>query len=133
MINRIIEYSLKNRSIVILAVLILSGISYKFFRELPVDVYPDLNAPIVNVITENHGMAPDDIETLITFPLESSFNSLPHVKRVRSNSALGMSKISIEFEYGTNIYFARQLVSEKLQLVAPLLPEDTESPFIGPI
>ena len=133
MINKIIEYSLKNRSIVILSVLILSGISYKYFRELPVDVYPDLNAPIVNVITENHGMAPDDIETLITFPLESSFNSLPHVKRVRSNSALGMSKISIEFEYGTNIYFARQLVSEKLQLVAPLLPEDTEAPFIGPI
>lgn len=109
------------------------GVGYKYFRELPVDVYPDLNAPIVNVMTEHHGMAPEDIETLITFPLESSFNSLPYVNRVRSNSALGLSKISIEFEYGTNIYFARQLVSEKLQLVAPSLPEGTDPPFIGPI
>jgi len=133
MIHRIIEYSLKNRIIVILAVLVIMGAGYKYFRELPVDVYPDLNAPIVNVITENHGMAPEDIETLLTFPLESSFNSLPYVNRVRSNSALGISKISIEFEYGTDIYFARQLVSEKLQLVAPSLPEGTEPPFIGPI
>jgi len=133
MINKIIEYSIKHREIVILSVIILIAAGYKFFRDLPVDVYPDLNAPVVNVVTENHGMPPEDIEMLITFPLESSFNSLPYIKRVRSTSSLGISIINIEFEYGTDIYFARQLVSEKLQLIAPLLPEETEPPFIGPI
>ena len=133
MINNIIEYSLKNRIVIIIAVLILIGLGYKYFLELPVDVYPDLNAPVVTVVTENHGMAPEDIETLITFPIESSLNSLPYVNRIRSNSALGISIIHAEFEYGTDIYFARQLVSEKLQLITPLLPEDTVPPFIGPI
>lgn len=97
------------------------------------DVYPDLNAPIVVVMTESHGMAPEDIETLITFPMETSFNSLPYVKRVRSSSTLGLSKINIEFEYGTDIYFARQLVTEKLQMITPILPDGIEPPFIGPI
>ncbi|MBN1293639.1 MAG: efflux RND transporter permease subunit [Candidatus Latescibacteria bacterium] len=133
MIHRIIEASIKNKAVVIIAVLIIIGLGIKYFSELPVDVYPDLNAPIVNVVTENHGMAPEDVETLITFPLESSFNSLPSVKRVRSNSALGISLINIEFEYGADIYFARQLVSEKLQLITPLLPEGSEPPVIGPI
>jgi len=133
MINKIIEYSLNNRTIIILAALILIVVGTKFFTELPVDVYPDLNAPVVNVITESPGMAPEDIETLITFPMESAFNSLPYVKRVRSNSTLGLSKITIEFEYGTDIYFARQLVNEKLQMITPTLPDGIEPPFIGPI
>jgi heavy metal efflux system protein len=133
MINKLIEYSVKNRIVIIMVALILIGIGIKFFVELPVDVYPDLNAPIVNVMTESHGMAPEDVETLITFPMETSFNSLPYVKRVRSNSTLGFSKITIEFEYGTDIYFARQLVTEKLQMISPLLPKEIEPPFIGPI
>jgi len=133
MINKIIEYSVKNRIVIIISAVILLGIGYKIYIELPVDVYPDLNAPIVTVVTENRGMSPEDIETLITFPLESSFNSLPYVKRVRSNSALGISIIKIEFEYETNIYFARQLVSEKLQMINSILPENTKVPFIGPI
>ena len=133
MINKIIEYSLKNKIVVLMGALILIGLGYKFFSELPVDVYPDLNAPIVVVMTESHGMAPEDIETLITFPMETSFNSLPYVKRVRSSSTLGLSKINIEFEYGTDIYFARQLVTEKLQMITPILPDGIEPPFIGPI
>ena len=133
MINKLIEYSLKNRTTIIILIIILIALGYKFFLELPVDVYPEMNAPIVNIVTENHGMAPEDIETLITFPIESSINSLPYIKRVRSNSALGISLINLEFEYGTDIYFARQLVSEKLQLISPLLPEGTIPPFIGPI
>ena len=133
MINAIIEYSVKNRAVVIIAALIFAGIGYSYLRELPVDVYPDLNAPVVNVVTENPGMAPGDIETLITFPLESSLNSLPYVTRVRSNSALGISIINIEFRYGTDIYFARQLVSEKLQLIGPTLPSGTIPPFMGPV
>jgi len=133
MIHRIIEYTLKNRMLVVIAVLLMIGFGIKSFMELPVDVYPDLNAPVVVVMTESHGMAPEDVETLITFPLETSFNSLPYVKRVRSNSALGFSKVNIEFEWGTDIYFARQLVTEKLQMIAPTLPDNIEPPFIGPI
>ncbi len=133
MINKIIEFSIKNKIIVFIVALILIGLGVGYYLQLPVDVYPDLNAPVVKVVAENHGMAPEDMETLITFPLESSLNSLPYVKRVRSNSALGISIINIEFEYGTDIYFARQLVSEKLQLIAPTLPEGTAPPFIGPI
>ena len=133
MIHRLIEFALKNRMIIIIAILILVGLGIKMVSELPVDVYPDLNAPVVNVMTESHGMAPEDIETLITFPLESAFNSLPYVTRVRSNSTLGLSKITVEFEYGTDIYFARQLVTEKLQMISPTLPDEIEPPFIGPI
>ncbi len=133
MINKLIEYSLKNRAVILIAAIIFIALGIKTFTELPVDVYPDLNAPIVTVVTESHGMAPEDIETLITFPMETSFNSLPYVKRVRSTSALGISKIHIEFRYGTDIYFARQLVTEKLQMFLPNLPEGIEPPFIGPI
>ncbi len=133
MINKIIEFAIKNRMLVIIAAILLVAAGIKCFLDLPVDVYPDLNAPVVNVITENPGMAPEDMESLITFPLESSFNSLPYVKRVSSNSTLGLSKISIEFEYGTDIYFARQLVTEKLELAGSTLPQDIDPPFIGPI
>ena len=133
MINKIIEYALNNRIVIFIGFLILTSAGVYQLLELPVDVYPDLNAPTVTVVTENPGMAPGDIETLITFPLESTFNSLPHVRRVRSNSALGISLIHVEFEYGTNIYFARQLVSEKLQLTAGQMPEGTIPPFVGPI
>jgi len=133
MINRLIEYALKNRMIVVIGALLLIGLGVRAVMDLPVDVYPDLNAPVVNVMTENHGMPPEDMETLVTFPLETAFNSLPYVSRVRSNSTLGLSKITIEFEYGTDIYFARQLVTEKLQMIAPTLPEGIEPPFIGPI
>ena len=133
MITSLIEYAIKNRIVILILAIILIGVGLKFLAELPVDVYPDLNAPLVNVMTESPGMAPEDIETLITFPLESSFNSLPYVKRVRSNSTLGLSKITIEFEFGTDIYFARQLVTEKLQMIMPTLPEGIEPPFIGPI
>ncbi len=133
MINKIIKYALKNPVVVLILALVLVGVGIKFLTELPVDVYPDLNAPVVNVMIESPGMAPEDIETLITFPLESAFNSLPYVTRVRSNSTLGLSKITIEFGFGTDIYFARQLVTEKLQMIAPTLPEGIEPPFIGPI
>lgn len=133
MIHRIIAYSVNNRVVILIFTMILIGTGVLFLGQLPMDVYPDLNAPIVNVVTESPGMAPGDIETLITFPMESSFNSLPYVKRVRSNSTLGLSKITVEFEYGTDIYFARQLVTEKLQMITPTLPDGIDPPFIGPI
>ena len=133
MINRLIEYALKNRIVILLLTLVLLITGIQSLLDLPVDVYPDLNAPVVNIMTESDGTAPEDIETLITFPLESAMRALPHVKRVRSNSTLGLSKVTVEFEYGTDIYFARQLVSEKLQMITDQLPDDTHSPFIGPI
>jgi cobalt-zinc-cadmium resistance protein CzcA len=133
MINKLIEKALDNRSIVVMGVIILLSAGFFLSQRLPVDVYPDLNAPVVTVITESPGMAPEDMETLVTFPLETALNSLPYIRRVRSTSALGYSKIHVEFEYGTDIYFARQLVTEKLQLIIPGLPEEVESPFMGPI
>ncbi|NQT26438.1 efflux RND transporter permease subunit [candidate division KSB1 bacterium] len=133
MINRLIEYAIQNRVIIIILTLILFGLGIKSFIDLPVDVYPDLNAPVVNIMTESHGTAPEDVETLITFPVESAMRALPYVKRVRSNSTLGLSKVTVEFEYGTDIYFARQLVSEKLQMIAQSLPDESDAPFIGPI
>jgi len=133
MLEKIPEFVIRNRILILLAVVILIVAGIWTMRQLPVDVYPDLNAPVVTVVAENHGMAPEEIETLITFPLESAFNSLPYVARVRSSSMLGISLIYIEFEYGTDIYFARQLVAEKLQIASADLPEGTEDPFMGPV
>jgi len=133
MIERIPDFIIKNRFLVIIFIVILIAVGIYSLIQMPVDVYPDLNAPVVTVVTENHGMAPEEIEVLITFPLETTFNSLPYVKRVRSSSLLGISLIHIEFEYGVDIYFARQLVSEKLQLAGSRLPEGTETPFMGPV
>ena len=133
MLKRIPAYVLRNKVLIMLLMVIFSVIGVWSLRQLPVDVYPNLNAPVVTVITENHGMAPEEIETLITFPLETALNSLPYVERVRSSSMLGTSIIYVEFEYGMDIYFARQLVAEKLQLVAAQLPEATEEPFMGPV
>jgi len=133
MLEKIPEIVLKNRLIIIGAIIILCVWGIWSVQKLPIDVYPDLNAPVVNVVTENQGMAPEEVETLLTFPLETSFNSLSYVTRVRSSSTLGISIINIEFEYGTNIYFARQLVAEKLQHARSELPEGTEEPFMGPV
>ena len=133
MIHGIIEFAVRNKVTVILLLAALLTAGYFAAVSMPADVYPDLNAPVVTVVTENPGMAPEDVETLLTFPLESALNSLPHVTRVSSSSSLGISLINVEFEYGADIYFARQLVSEKLQLAAPGLPDDTIPPFIGPV
>ncbi len=133
MLNKIPDFVLHNRVLISLLMVILAVVGLWSLSQLPVDVYPNLNAPVVTVITENHGMAPEEIETLITFPLETALNSLPYVERVRSSSMLGTSLVLVEFQYGTDIYFARQLVAEKLQLVEGTLPEATEEPFMGPV
>ena len=99
---------------------------------MPKDIYPDLNAPLVHIITENHGMAAEDVERLISFPLESLLNGAPHVTRVRSESATGDSVVTVEFEWGTDIYLARQIVSSKLELIAGRLPVGTSDPILGP-
>jgi cobalt-zinc-cadmium resistance protein CzcA len=133
MIDRIIEYALKHRLLTILLVLLISIWGVIAYTKLPKDIYPDLNAPLVKIITENPGMAAEDVERLISFPLESLLNGAPLVTRVRSESTTGDSVVTVEFDWGTDIYQARQIVSSKLELIAGRLPLGTTEPILGPV
>lgn len=133
MISKIIDFSLKNRLLIILLVAFLSVVGGLVYFLMPKDIYPDLNAPIVNIITTNEGMAAEDIERLITFPMESLLNGAPHVIRVRSESTTGESHVTVEFDWGTDIYLARQIVSGKLEILAGQLPSGTSRPTLGPV
>ena len=133
MIDYILRWSLSHRIPVLVAagVLLVWG-GYTASR-MPVDVFPDLTAPTVTVITEGHGMAPEELETRVTLPIESSLNGAPGVRRVRSATGVGISVIYAEFEWGTDVFRARQAVSEKLQLVRDALPAEVEQPVLAPI
>lgn len=133
MINKFIDYALKNRLLTILLIALVSIWGIIVYARMPKDIYPDLNAPLVNIITENEGMAAEDVERLITFPLESLLNGAPGVTRVRSESATGDSVVTVEFDWGTDIYRARQIVSSKLELIAGRLPIGTTRPMLGPV
>lgn len=133
MINRIVEFSLRNRLLTILLAVLVSTWGVIAYYRLPKDIYPDLNAPLVKIITENPGMPAEDVERLISFPLESLLSGAPHVTRVRSESTTGDSVVTVEFEWGTDIYLARQIVSSKLELVAGRLPLGTSTPILGPV
>lgn len=133
MINKIIDFSLKNRLLIILLVAFLSILGVFAYFRMPKDIYPDLNAPLVNIITTNEGMAAEDIERLITFPMESLLNGAPHVTKVRSESTTGESHVTVEFDWGTDIYLARQVVSGKLEILAGQLPVGTSRPTLGPV
>ena len=123
MLDRTIQWALTNRVTTLVgAVLLLAAGGYAALT-MPVDVFPDLTAPRVTVITESHGMAPEEVEKLVTYPIETAVNGAASVRRVRSSSAQGYSIVWVEFEWGTDIYQARQIVSEKLQLVGGQLPD----------
>jgi len=133
MIAKLIGWSLENRLIVLtVAVAVLLGGAVVALR-MPVDVFPDLAAPSVTVITEAHSLAPQEVETLVTFPIETAINGAAGVRRVRSSSATGISVVWVEFEWGTDIYQARQVVNEKLQLASSTLPPEVEPPILAPI
>ena len=132
MLNKIIQFSLNNRlTILVLSVLLfLAGIYTA--RNMEVDVFPDLNAPTVVVMTEAGGMAAEEVERLVTFPIETAVNGATDVRRVRSSSTTGFSVVWVEFDWGTDIYKARQVVTEKLTVVGDELPKNVGKPTLGP-
>ncbi|KAA3613740.1 MAG: AcrB/AcrD/AcrF family protein [Calditrichaeota bacterium] len=133
MLDKLMQISLKNRLIVLLAALsfFITGAIITF--QLPVDVFPDLTAPTVTLLTEAHGFAPEEVEMLVTFPLETAVNGASGVRRVRSTSIQGLSTIWVEFEWGTDIFKARQIVNEKIQGLQNALPVGVDQPILAPV
>lgn len=132
MLNRIIDYSLRNRMLVVIAALLLSAIGVYTANRMEVDVFPDLTAPTVVVMTEAHGMAAEEVERTVTFVIETAVNGATDVRRVRSASSTGFSVVWVEFDWDTDIYRARQIVTEKLSTISDALPANVGQPTLGP-
>ena len=132
MLNRIIKFSLNNRLSILIAAVVLMVIGIYTAKNAEVDVFPDLNAPTVVVMTEANGMAPEEVERIVTFPIETAVNGATNVRRVRSSSTTGFSIVQVEFDWGTDIYRARQIVTEKLSAIGESLPKSVGKPTLGP-
>ena len=132
MLNKIIQYSLHNRLVVMIASIALLLWGSYTAHKMEVDVFPDLNAPTVVVMTEAQGMAPEEVERMVTFPIETAVNGATDVKSVRTSSTTGFSVVWVQFDRGTNIYTARQIVSEKLSTLGDVLPSNVGQPTLGP-
>ena len=132
MLNRIIKFSLNNRLSILIAAVVLMVIGIYTAKNAEVDVFPDLNAPTVVVMTEANGMAPEEVARLVPFPLETAVNGATNVRRVRSSSTTGFSIVQVEFDWGTDIYRARQIVTEKLSAIGESLPKSVGKPTLGP-
>lgn len=132
MLNRILRFALGNRLLIVVGSIVLIGFGTYVAINMEVDVFPDLTAPTVVVLTEAHGMAPEEVEKLVTFPIETSVNGASSVRRVRSSSSAGISIVWVEFEWDTDIFKARQIVSEKIGALSSRLPEGVEPPTLAP-
>ncbi|MEX0805351.1 MAG: efflux RND transporter permease subunit, partial [Candidatus Binatia bacterium] len=131
--QQLIQFFLRSRLlIIVLGILVLAG-GYYSYRQLPVDAFPDVTPILVQVFTETEGLAPEEVEKYVTYPVEVAMNGLPNLKEIRSVSNFGLSVVNIYFEDGTDIYFARQLVNERLQLAREEIPEGFGEPEMGPI
>ena len=133
MLNKILSISLQNRLMVLLGAVVLSVAGLYIAQNMNVDVFPDLTAPTVTILTEAHGMESEEVEKLVTYQLETAMNGSPNVRRIRSSSAAGISIVWVEFEWGTDIYRARQIVSERIPMVRENLPSGVGTPTMAPI
>jgi len=132
MLNAIVDASLRYKVLVIVAFLIVIGLGVQAFRQVPVDAFPDVTPIQVNVYTESPGLAAEDVEKLLTAPIEGALAGLPGVQEVRSVSLFGLSYVGVYFDDDVDIYFARRLVGEKLQDVKGRLPQGYGEPVLGP-
>ncbi len=132
MLKSILKYSLNNRLVIILIAMAITIFGWLTMKSLEIDVFPDLTAPSVAILTESPGMAPEDVERQITFPIETAMNGASDVRRVRSSTTLGFSIVWVDFEWGMDIYKARQIVSEKLILIQEDFPANSHLPFMAP-
>lgn len=132
MLNKIIHFALNNRIVILVAAFLLLFGGFYVAKNMEIDVFPDLNAPTVVVMTEANGMAAEEVERLVTFPIETAVNGATDVRRVRSSSITGFSIVWVEFDWGTDIYKARQIVTEKLAALGDALPENIGQPTLGP-
>jgi CzcA family heavy metal efflux pump len=133
LIKKLVSWSIEHHWIVMVLSVLLFAAGVWTARSMPVDVFPDLTAPTVTILTEGRGMAPEEMESLVTFPIESAINGASNVRRVRSATALGLSVVWVEFDWGTDIFLARQVVAEKLTLVGGTLPPQVERPVLAPV
>ncbi|WP_457652043.1 efflux RND transporter permease subunit [Rhodocaloribacter sp.] len=131
--NKLIELSLRSRLLVLVLAVLVMAAGWLSYRQLPVDAFPDVSPALVQVFTLTSGLAPEEIEQYVTYPIETAMNGLPNLERIRSVSNFGLSVVNIYFEDGTNIYFARQLVGERLQEARDQIPEGFGEPEMGPI